>query len=38
MKKFLLCAVVLVMLVGAVAGCHHEVEPAHEANLILLGQ
>jgi len=28
----------LAMLVGAVAACHHEVEPAHDASLILLDQ
>ncbi len=36
MKKLVLCIVVVVMLVGAVAGCHHEVEPAPNASLSLL--
>ncbi len=36
MKRILLCAAVLVMFIGVVAGCHHEVEPAHDATLIML--
>ncbi len=38
MKKVLLCVAVLGVLIGAMAGCHHEVEPAHEAGFVVISE
>ncbi len=35
MKKMILLMVVAAMLIGAMAGCHHEVEDGHASAIVL---